>query len=67
MRVSRASQDDNHAANASPDLGLGQVSRPWLTPNLHLAPGSRGGGGYLGEFVSGSRESWTSVAFGLMC
>lgn len=52
--------------NASPDLGLGQVSRPWLTPILHLAPGSRGGG-YLGEFVSGPRESWTSVAFGLMC
>lgn len=25
-------------------MGLGQVSRPWLTPKLHLAPGSRGGG-----------------------
>lgn len=33
--------------DASPEMGLGQVSRPWLTPNLHLAPGSRGGG-YLG-------------------
>lgn len=47
--------------DASPEMGLGQVSRPWLTPNLHLAPGSRGGG-YLRLFVSGSPQSWTSMA-----
>ncbi|KAI7780651.1 hypothetical protein LA080_015810 [Diaporthe eres] len=56
----RVSQDGNHAADASPELGLGQVSRPWLTPILHLAPG-RVVAGTKGSFACGRVERTDGV------